>query len=213
MSLTVPITERYPEMLLLMAGAAMLTMGCQHAAAPERMVASSPEVTVAKPERRVLTLSTTQPGRIEAFEQTPLFAKVAGYVEEVRIDIGDVVQKNEVLVRLAVPELLDELQANVETAELVHTFDGSFDTTATIEMNLFNATEYFPHQWQLRYLGWDVSLDSWGQPDPETTNEEGIFNLHSFSGRWDTPATFVESSSVCLPLPYARVHLASSWCD
>jgi HlyD family secretion protein len=105
----VPITERYPEMLLLMAGAAMLTTGCQHAAAPERMVASSPEVTVAKPERRVLTLSTTQPGRIEAFEQTPLFAKVAGYVEEVRIDIGDVVQKNEVLVRLAVPELLDEL--------------------------------------------------------------------------------------------------------
>ena len=104
-----PITERYPEMLLLMAGAAMLTTGCQHAAAPERMVASSPEVTVAKPERRVLTLSTTQPGRIEAFEQTPLFAKVAGYVEEVRIDIGDVVQKNEVLVRLAVPELLDEL--------------------------------------------------------------------------------------------------------
>ena len=104
-----PITERYPEMLMLMAGAAMLTTGCQHAAAPERMVASSPEVTVAKPERRVLTLSTTQPGRIEAFEQTPLFAKVAGYVEEVRIDIGDVVKKNEVLVRLAVPELLDEL--------------------------------------------------------------------------------------------------------
>jgi len=105
----VPITERYPEMLLLMAGLAMLTTGCQHAAAPERMAASSPEVTVAKPERRVLALSTTQPGRIEAFEKTPLFAKVAGYVEEVRIDIGDVVQKNEVLVRLAVPELLDEL--------------------------------------------------------------------------------------------------------
>lgn len=89
-----PITERCPKMLLLMAGLAMLTTGCQHAAVPER---------------RVLTLSTTQPGRIEAFEKTPLFAKVAGYVEEVRIDIGDVVQKNEVLVRLAVPELLDEL--------------------------------------------------------------------------------------------------------
>lgn len=104
-----PITERYSKTLLLMAGLAVLTTGCEHAAAPPRMVASSPEVTVAKPERRVLTLSTTQPGRIEAFEKTPLFAKVAGYVEEVRIDIGDVVQKHDVLVRLAVPELLDEL--------------------------------------------------------------------------------------------------------
>ena len=110
-----PITERSPEMLLLMAGLAMLTMGCQHAAAPERMAASSPEVTVAKPERRVLALSTTQPGRIEAFEKTPLFAKVAGYVEEVRIDIGDVVQKNQVLVRLAVPELLDAIVLRLPT--------------------------------------------------------------------------------------------------
>jgi RND family efflux transporter MFP subunit len=68
-----------------------------------------PEVTAAKPERRTLVLSTTQPGRIEAFERTPLFAKVAGYVEEVKVDIGDTVEKGDVLVRIAVPELIDEL--------------------------------------------------------------------------------------------------------
>lgn len=87
----------------------LLGSGCRHAAPPQPQAASVPDVTVVKPERRVLTLSTVQPGRIEAFERTPLFAKVAGYVEDVRVDIGDAVQKGDVLVRIAVPELVDEL--------------------------------------------------------------------------------------------------------
>jgi RND family efflux transporter MFP subunit len=99
-----------------------------------------PEVTAAKPEQRVLTLSTTQPGRIEAFERTPLFAKVAGYVEEVKVDIGDAVEKDEVLVRIAVPELVDELrekeaivaqaQAEVQQAESMITASRAAAETA-----------------------------------------------------------------------------------
>lgn len=107
---------------------AMLVAGCQpEPPRPAPQAAAIPEVTAAKPERRVLTLSTTQPGRIEAFERTPLFAKVAGYVQEVKVDIGDAVGKDDVLVRIAVPELLDELhekealvaqaQAEVQQAE------------------------------------------------------------------------------------------------
>lgn len=101
---------RLPPARALMTCLAFLVSGCRPApprAAPQ--TAAVPEVTVAKPERRTLVLSTTQPGRIEAFERTPLFAKVAGYVEEVRVDIGDAVAKDDVLVRIAVPELLDEL--------------------------------------------------------------------------------------------------------
>ncbi len=107
---------------------ASLVSGCRHESPPSSPQTDSvPEVTAAKPERRALTLSTTQPGRIEAFERTPLFAKVVGYVEEVMVDIGDVVEKDEVLVRIAVPELVDELrekeaivaqaQAEVQQAE------------------------------------------------------------------------------------------------
>jgi multidrug efflux pump subunit AcrA (membrane-fusion protein) len=92
------------------AGLAVLVSGCRHKPPPPPpQAASVPEVTAAKPERRVLTLATTQPGRIEAFERTPLFAKVAGYVKEVKVDIGDPVAKDDVLVRIAVPELIDEL--------------------------------------------------------------------------------------------------------
>jgi RND family efflux transporter MFP subunit len=103
------IDDRLPASLVFLAGLAALTTGCRPEAVRAPVVVAVREVTSAKPERRVLTVSTTQPGHIEAFERTPLFAKVAGYVEEVLVDIGDAVRKDQVLVRIAVPELLDEL--------------------------------------------------------------------------------------------------------
>jgi HlyD family secretion protein len=100
---------RVPPAVVFITGLAVLTAGCRPDAPLPAVKVAVPEVTAAKPERRALVLSTTQPGRIEAFERTPLFAKVAGYVEEVKVDIGDVVQKDAALVRITVPELLDEL--------------------------------------------------------------------------------------------------------
>jgi multidrug efflux pump subunit AcrA (membrane-fusion protein) len=54
--------------------------------------------------------TTTQPARIEAFEHTPLFAKLPGYVETVDVDIGDNVKRGQVLLTLRIPELRDEVQ-------------------------------------------------------------------------------------------------------
>ncbi|MCC7421410.1 MAG: efflux RND transporter periplasmic adaptor subunit [Planctomycetaceae bacterium] len=70
--------------------------------------AAVPRVAAGSPKRETLRLSTTQPGKIEAFEETPLYAKVSGYVDEITVDIGDRVEKGQVLVRISVPELLDE---------------------------------------------------------------------------------------------------------
>jgi HlyD family secretion protein len=67
-------------------------------------------VTVDKPQRKTLIAKTTQPARVEAFEQTPLFSKIAGYVDEVHVDIGDKVTKNQPLVTLRVPELGDDVR-------------------------------------------------------------------------------------------------------
>jgi RND family efflux transporter MFP subunit len=65
-------------------------------------------VIVGKPARKILRLTTTQPGRVAAFEETPLYSKLAGYVDEVLVDIGDRVKKDQPLVRLWVPELVQE---------------------------------------------------------------------------------------------------------
>lgn len=73
------------------------------------------KVAAEPPQRKTLDITTTQPGRIVAEREAPLHARIPGYVEEVLVDIGDTVKKDQVLVRLSVPELHQELaQAKAE---------------------------------------------------------------------------------------------------
>lgn len=106
-------------------------IGCGgQAGNPSGESANAPEakltrVVVGRPVRKPLVLVTTQPARIEAYEQTPLFAKVAGYVDQIAVDIGDEVKKGETLITLRVPELQNGveqreallLQAKAEIAQ------------------------------------------------------------------------------------------------
>jgi RND family efflux transporter MFP subunit len=72
--------------------------------------ASSKEIATTRLERRTLSLVVRQPGTIQAFEQTPILAKIAGYVRKWNVDIGDRVHKGDVLAELWVPELAVELR-------------------------------------------------------------------------------------------------------
>src|SRR5205823_7619286 len=69
-----------------------------------------PEVQVARPERRTLTRLIEQPARVEAFEQTPIFAKIAGYVGKVHVEIGSRVDTGGLLAELWVPEMVEQLR-------------------------------------------------------------------------------------------------------
>src|SRR5438093_13443881 len=99
------------------AGAAVLGLaaGCNRpAAAPpaESPSGAEPtEVAVAKPQRRTVRRLIAQPGyNIKAFQQTPVYAKIPGYVKKVRFDIGDRVRKGDVLAEVWVPEIEVELK-------------------------------------------------------------------------------------------------------
>ncbi len=81
-----------------------------HEGGPPSAAKTLDRVTAATPQRKDLELYTTQPGQIEAYEQAPLFPKVTGYVEEVFVDIGDTVTKDQPLVKLWIPEMQDELE-------------------------------------------------------------------------------------------------------
>jgi RND family efflux transporter MFP subunit len=69
--------------------------------------------------------TSDQPGRVEAFEETPLYAKISGFVQHVNADIGDRVKEGQVLAELSVPEMVQELkqkealvqQANADVAQ------------------------------------------------------------------------------------------------
>jgi RND family efflux transporter MFP subunit len=67
-------------------------------------------VSTLKPQRKLLERRCEQPGEIAAFEETPLYAKVAGYVQTVNVDIGDKIKQGQTLAVLAVPELIEELK-------------------------------------------------------------------------------------------------------
>lgn len=99
------------------------TTGCQRntpAAARSEIAPSTARVVVGKPVKKTLALSTQQPGRIESFEEAPIYAQVVGYVKKVHVDIGDPVEAGQTLATIDVPELRDELkqkQALVSQAE------------------------------------------------------------------------------------------------
>ena len=82
------------------------------ASTPAQSATAIDRVTAGKPVRKTLKLITTQPGRIEALseEMPPLFPKLAGYVHEVLVDIGDSVKKDQLLIKLSIPEMLDEVK-------------------------------------------------------------------------------------------------------
>jgi RND family efflux transporter MFP subunit len=115
-------TEVSREHFLLLAisvGVALLglTSGCNRPtpSPQERSAQASgvetPSVKVVKPEKKNVRRLIERPGyNIEAFERTPLYAKIPGYVLKWNFDIGDSVQKNEILAELYVPEMDVELK-------------------------------------------------------------------------------------------------------
>ena len=62
-------------------------------------------VSVVKPERKTLRRTTAQPATVAAYYEADIYAKVAGYLKELKHDIGDEVKAGEVLGIVSVPEL------------------------------------------------------------------------------------------------------------
>jgi HlyD family secretion protein len=73
------------------------------------------EVNAVRPQRLTLQHLIEQPGQIEGFEQTILYAKIAGFVQAYHVDIGDRVKKGQLLAELWVPELVEDVNQKIAT--------------------------------------------------------------------------------------------------
>src|SRR5690349_9443567 len=97
-----------------------MASGCngKPAASPDQGAApETPEVKVVRPEKKDVRRPIERPGyNIEAYERTPLYAKVAGYVQKWNADMGDRVHKGDLLAELYVPEL--EVEARQKDASV-----------------------------------------------------------------------------------------------
>src|SRR6202008_4112059 len=68
-----------------------------------------PRLEVEHPRRLTVVQRLQTNATLEAFEETDLFAKVSGYLSDVRVDIGDHVKAGQVLAVISIPEMENEL--------------------------------------------------------------------------------------------------------
>jgi len=94
--------------------------GSTAAALQEDAPARAIVVSVSKPDRRDITDRITVPGTVTPYEQVTLYAKVTGYLESIKVDIGDRVRRGDVLAEIDVPEMaasIEEKRAAVVRSE------------------------------------------------------------------------------------------------
>jgi len=98
-----------PGMVLLSPGR---YTSAQQAAEPGDAAIAGQAVTVqvTRPAQRPLVRTLKMPGTLAPDEQVDLLAKVSGYVSEIKVDIGDRVREGQLLVKISVPEMADELR-------------------------------------------------------------------------------------------------------
>jgi HlyD family secretion protein len=96
----------------------LVAAGCHKAAPEKNPIEVEPPVELVKPEKRDLHREVGQPGYVFAYEQTALYPKVAGYIEQYTVDIGDLLKKGQLLARIYVPELHARLKEKQSTLAL-----------------------------------------------------------------------------------------------
>ena len=97
-----------------------LFAGCgREAAEPAGKEASAPRSRkqASRIERRDIHMHVDQPGTIQAFESTPMLARIGGYVDKYRVNIGDRVKSGDVLLAMWIPDLVEALNQKKAATE------------------------------------------------------------------------------------------------
>ncbi len=105
------MTRLLPQKIATLSLLSLFTLsfaGCSKETEHAKPSPTMPQVTLAKAETRNILRTVGQPGFVEAYEQTSIFAKIPGYIETWNVDIGDKVKKDQLLATLFVPELIEE---------------------------------------------------------------------------------------------------------
>src|SRR5215469_3442341 len=91
--------------------------GCGKAEKTAPSVSAPPALHVIYRHLRKIVRTVGQPSFVQSYERTSIYPKVTGFIEKWNVDIGDKVQKGEVLADLFVPELREDLQTKKATVK------------------------------------------------------------------------------------------------
>lgn len=79
-----------------------------------------PVVAVAAPDTKSKRSSIDLPGRLEAYSQAQIYARVSGYIKDLKVDIGSPVKAGQLLAEIDAPDLDQQImqaEADVTTAK------------------------------------------------------------------------------------------------
>ncbi len=85
--------------------------GCSHREGKTEDQEAIPQVQTAHPQPRTIVREVKQPGYLRPYEETPIYAKIAGYIQDIKVDRGSIVKKGDLLAKLWVPEMESNLRA------------------------------------------------------------------------------------------------------
>ena len=86
-------------------GVLLLFIGIKERAQADPQTEQPLEVETTTPKRQALQYEVVQSGTLKPYEEVAIHSKVAGFVEQWYMDIGDRVKKGDMLAKLALPEL------------------------------------------------------------------------------------------------------------
>lgn len=105
-----------------------VTIGCNNSSAhDDEKAQNEPVISAAEtvtPRKDTLEMILTIPGELVAYQQVDLYAKVTGFVKELKVDIGSKVRSGQVLMTLEAPELMSQLsaaQSKLKSQEALYT--------------------------------------------------------------------------------------------
>ena len=102
-----------PYALLFVAAAAMLSSSCskhEPVQASSAKPADVPTVAVAKVSTEDLSHGLVLTAEFKPFQEVDVMAKVAGFVKQINVDVGDRVKQGQLLATLEIPEMADDLR-------------------------------------------------------------------------------------------------------
>ena len=107
------LTVRRPAVFLVVAVAACLSSACSkhvavQASTPDK--AEVPTVPVARASTEDISHALALTAEFKPFQEVDVMSKVAGYIKEIKVDVGDRVQQGQLLATLEIPEMGDDLK-------------------------------------------------------------------------------------------------------
>jgi RND family efflux transporter MFP subunit len=97
----------------LIAACLAAATGCEHSggSSPSGSADALPSAAVVQVRRAPLSNTLSIAGEFLPYQEVELHAKVAGYIKNINVDIGDRVHQGQVLAVLEIPELVAQVQA------------------------------------------------------------------------------------------------------